>query len=180
KLNVKLQSIILTIRHMRKPVIAAVHGFAAGAGFPLALACDMVIAAESAKFNSAYVNIGLSPDGGPTFFLPRMVGIHRANYLLMTGDTIDAQTAYGMGIVNQVVSDSELMDAARKMAQRLASGPSLALARIKELVNQSFSQGLANQMERERQLIADSTRTADFKEGMTAFFEKRPPNFKGA
>lgn len=174
-----LHNVVATIRRMSKPVIAAVNGVAAGAGFPLALACDIVIAVEDARFNLAYANIGLSPDGGSTYVVARLLGWQRACYLTFTGEFIDARKGLEWGFVNQVVEPEELMPTAQALASRLASGPTLALARAKELLNHSLSQGLETQMEGERDGVSTVATTADFKEGLTAFFEKRRPHFEG-
>jgi 2-(1,2-epoxy-1,2-dihydrophenyl)acetyl-CoA isomerase len=179
RLTVPLHALIAEIRHMNKPVIAAINGFASGAGFSLALACDLIVAAESARFNSAYINIGLTPDGALTCFLPRLIGLQRASYLIFSGELVDARAAYEMGFVNRVVKDDELMKAVNELAARLAAAPTLAIARSKQLINQSILGMLETQMEQERQTIASSALTGDFKEGVTAFFAKRKAEFKG-
>lgn len=163
---------------MPKPVICAVNGVAAGAGFPLAVCCDIVIAAESARFSLAYVNIGLNPDGGSTFLLSRVLGLQRTCHLAFTGEFVDARRAQEWGLVNQVVKDEELMETATSLARKLASGPTLAMARAKALINQSLTESMETQMENETRAIALSAATDDFREGVTAFLEKRPPNFK--
>lgn len=179
KLTRYLHPAMASIRRMPKPVIAAVNGFASGIGFSLALNCDLILAARSARFNSAYILIGLVPDGGLTFHLPRLIGLHRANQLFFTGEQIDAQQALELGFVNQVVADEELMSTAEALARRLAQAPTLAIARTKELVNLSFHENLDTQMEHELQTISEMGKTRDFKEGIQAFFEKRKADFKG-
>lgn len=179
RLTVPLHAIIAEIRRLNKPVIAAINGFASGAGFSLALACDLIVAAESARFNSAYISIGLTPDGSLTCFLPRLVGLQRASYLIFSGDMVDARAACELGFVNQVVKDDELMKAATELAARLAAAPTLAIARSKQLINQSILGSLETQMEQERQTVSISASTEDFKEGILAFFAKRQAEFKG-
>ncbi|MFQ5925514.1 MAG: enoyl-CoA hydratase/isomerase family protein [Dehalococcoidia bacterium] len=179
RLTIQFHTIVSDIRRMNKPVIAAVKGVASGAGFPLALACDLVIAAEGTRFNAAYVLIGLSPDGGLTYFLPRLVGLQRASQLFFSGDVVDAERGLEMGFVNQVVKEEELMEVAYALASRLASAPTLAIAEAKQLINCSLSESLESQLENERQAIARSAGTEDFKEGISAFFEKRKASFKG-
>jgi 2-(1,2-epoxy-1,2-dihydrophenyl)acetyl-CoA isomerase len=173
-----LHPVVSVIRRMPKPVIAAVNGVAAGAGFPLAVCCDIVIAAESARFSLAYVNIGLNPDGGSTFLLPRVLGLQRSLYLAFTGEFVNAQRAEEWGLVNQVVKDEELMETTTALAQKLAAGPTLAMGRAKALINQSLNESLETQMENETRAIALSGATEDFQEGVTAFLSKRSPNFQ--
>jgi len=179
KLTIQLHAIISAIRRMNKPVIAAVKGTVSGGGFSMALACDLIIAAEGTRFNSAYVLIGLSPDGGLTYFLPRLVGQQRANQLFFSGDFVDAVKGFEMGFVNQVVKEEELMETAYALASRLASSPTLAIAETKQLANRSLSESLESQMENERQAIARCGGSDDFREGITAFFDKRKPTFTG-
>lgn len=174
-----LHNVVATIRRMKKPVIAAINGVTAGGAFPLALACDIVIASEEARFNLAYANIGLCPDGGSTHLVARLLGWQRVCYLTFTGEFIDARKGQEWGFVNQVVKPEELMPTAEALASRLASGPTLALARAKELLNHSLSQGLETQMEEERDGVSTMAATADFQEGLAAFFEKRRPRFQG-
>jgi len=178
-LTFHLHNTISAIRRINKPVIAAVNGIASGAGFSLALACDLVIAAEGAKFNSAYVNVGLSPDGGLTYFLPRIIGLQRVTQLYLTGEFVDASGGLTMGFINQVVKDEELMTAANAVASKLASAPARAIAETKQLLNRSFSESLESQLENERLAIARCGGSDDFKEGLSAFFEKRKADFKG-
>ncbi len=173
-----LHPAVSAIRSMPKPVICAVNGVAAGAGFSLALTCDIVIAAESSRFTMAYVNIGLNPDGSSTFFLPRLVGLQRASYLFLTGDLVDARKGMELGFVNQVVKDEELMSVTNTLATKLAAGPTLAMGRAKELINRSLTESLETQMEHENRAIAASAATEDFKEGVSAFLEKRQPDYK--
>ena len=179
KLTNLLHPIISAIRRMPKPVIAAVNGFASGAGFSLTLACDLVIAAESARFNSAYILIGLSPDGSLTYFLPRLIGLQRANWLFFSGEQVSAQQGHQMGFVNQVVADEELAEAAQALARRLAAAPTMAIAMTKQVVNTSLTETLETQMENERIHIACAGGTEDFREGLDAFFTKRKAEFKG-
>ena len=174
-----LHECVLLIRDLPVPVIAAVNGVAAGGGCNLALACDFVIAGQTALFNQAFVRIGLTPDCGGTFILPRLVGWRRATELLMTGEFIDAETAVRQGLINSVVPDDELEAATLRLAAKLAAGPTAAIARTKRLLNQAGTNGYAAQLQAEFQVQLESGRTNDFAEGITAFLEKRVPEFTG-
>ncbi len=174
-----LHDVILLIRETPIPFIAAVNGVCAGAGTNFALACDLIVAAEDASFNEAFVRIGLSPDCGGTFFLPRAVGEKVAAELFMTGGTVDAGRALQIGMINRVVPANELMDEAGKLAAKLAAGPTGSIGRIKKMINASYSNDLRRQLELEHQCQIESGRSADFKEGVWAFFEKRPAKFTG-
>ena len=169
---------IKAIREIPKPVIAAVNGTAAGAGFSLTLPCDFRIAAESAAFVMAFVRIGLIPDAASTYFLPRLVGPARAAELMMLGDSIDAQRAEEIGLVSRVVADPELMPAARALAERLAAGPR-SLAYIKEALRLSPTHTLDEQLAVEERLQEQAVATDDFFEGVGAFLQKRHPSFRG-
>jgi 2-(1,2-epoxy-1,2-dihydrophenyl)acetyl-CoA isomerase len=162
-----------------KPVITGVNGVAAGGGFALALAGDVVVAAESARFTMAYSRIGATPDGSSTYWLPRLVGVRRAVELFYTNRVLTAQEALAWGLVSRVVPDAELAEALRRQAVELAEGPTLALGRGKALFHASTTESLETQMERESQAIARSGHTEDFAEGVRAFAEKRPPTFRG-
>jgi 2-(1,2-epoxy-1,2-dihydrophenyl)acetyl-CoA isomerase len=175
----RLHAGILEIRRMPKPVIARVHGFAAGAAMSLTMACDLVVAAESARFNIAYARVGLSPDGGSTYFLPRLVGQRKALEIFFTADIIEAAEAARLGLVNWVVPDGELEKTTRDLALRLARGPALALGRTKELVNGSLGESLESQLDNEEETILRTVVSEDFGEGVRAFVEKREPGFKG-
>jgi 2-(1,2-epoxy-1,2-dihydrophenyl)acetyl-CoA isomerase len=174
-----LNECILLLQQVPLPVIAAVNGAASGGGCNLALACDIVIAAESALFNQAFVKVGLSPDCGGTYVLPRLVGLKKAAELFMTGDVVDARTAASMGMINRAVADDELMDAAMSLAIRLAQSPTASIAKTKRLLAESATNNLATQLELERQAQIESGQTKDFLEGVAAFIEKRPPRFTG-
>ncbi len=174
-----LNECIMLIQSLPLPVIAAVNGAASGGGCNFALACDIVIAARSAKFNQAFVKVGLSPDCGGTYVLPRLVGLRRATELLMTGDVVDAERAAEMGMINAAVSDDELMDMALSLAAKLAQAPTSAIAQTKKLLAASATNNLAAQLEAERQAQIESGQTKDFREGVAAFIEKRPPRFTG-
>jgi 2-(1,2-epoxy-1,2-dihydrophenyl)acetyl-CoA isomerase len=167
------------ITRMAKPVIAAVNGVAAGAGMSLAMACDLAVAAESARFTMAYSRIGATPDGSSTYFLPRLVGLRRALELTYTNRVLTAREAEAWGLVNLVVPDADFPAAVIALAAELAAGPTLALGRAKQLFSMSGHESLETQMEHEAQLIALSSRTADFREGVRAFTEKRQPVFSG-
>ena len=155
------------------------NGFASGGGCNLALACDLVIAAESAKFNQAFIKIGLTPDCGGTFMLPRLVGWKKATELLFTGDLVDAQAAAEMGMINSVTPDQELMSRAMAMAEQLAQAPTAAIAEIKKLLDASAANDLRSQLDLEHKTQIESGKTKDFVEGVSAFLEKRPPRFVG-
>ena len=174
-----LNLIILGMRHLKKPIIGAINGVATGAGFSFVMACDIVIASERARFGEAYTAIGLVPDGGASYFLPMLVGYHKAMELILTSDIIDAQQALRLNLVNNVVPHESLMETAEKLAARLAAGASLALSRSKELVNRSFTSSLETQLECEAEYQIQSSVTEDHQEGLAAFFEKRRPVFKG-
>ncbi len=175
----QLHGVIKLIRETPIPFIAAVNGVCAGAGVNFALACDIVIASDDASFREAFVRIGLSPDCGGTFFLPRAVGEKIAAELLMTGDAVSAERALAIGMINQVVASADLAAEASKLAAKLATGPTGAIGRIKRMLNASFSNDLTSQLVLEHQCQIESGRGADFKEGVTAFFEKRAPVFIG-
>ena len=161
------------------PVIAAVNGVATGGGCNFALACDLVLAAESAQFNQAFIKVGLTPDCGGTFILPRLVGWRRATELLMTGDMVDARRAAEMGMINRVIADEELMTEALLLAERLASAPTAAIAQIKRLIEESATNDYNAQLDLEHKAQLQSGKTRDFREGVAAFIEKRPPRFTG-
>ena len=163
----------------RAPVIAAVNGTAAGAGFSLAMAADLAIAEEQAVFTMAYTNAGLSPDGSSTYFMPRKIGDRRTRELMLTNRLLTAPEALDWGVVNQVVEGGGALAAARVMATGMAQGPTEAYAQVKRLLDSSFSQSLETQMELEARAIADQVASVDGQEGMLAFVEKRKPQFRG-
>ena len=174
-----LHDCIKVIRRFPAPVIAAVNGPAFGAGCNLALACDLVIAGESAQFNESFVRIGLSTDCGGTYILPRLVGPKRAAEMLFTGATITAPEAAAMGMINRSVPDATLLPTVQALASQLAQGPTGALARIKELLEQSAHNDYCAQLDAEGRTQLISGQSSDFKEGVAAFFAKRPPRFTG-
>jgi 2-(1,2-epoxy-1,2-dihydrophenyl)acetyl-CoA isomerase len=171
--------LIRSIRALPKPVIAAVNGVAAGGGANLALACDIVLAARSARFDQAFVRISLMPDLGGTWFLPHTVGDARARALAMLGSSVSAEDAQRMGMVWQVFDDSALMGEATKLARKLAAGPTLSYAAIKNALNRAGTNSLDQQLDLERDAQRALGRSADFKEGVAAFLAKRPANFTG-
>lgn len=174
-----LHECILLIRRAPLPFIAAVNGAASGAGCNLALACDLVIAGETARFNQAFIKIGLVPDCGGTFILPRLIGWKRAMELMMTGEIVTAEHALAMGMINAVVPDEELLPRALAMAEKLAQAPTAAIGRIKELLEASATNDYGGQLGLERESQIQSGLTKDFKEGVAAFIEKRPAKFVG-
>jgi|SRR5687768_15370830 len=174
-----LHNIIRAIRKSPVPFVAAVNGVCAGAGVNFALACDIVIADEEATFREAFVRIGLTPDCGGTFFLLCVLDEKPAYEMFMTGDAIPAQRAVEMGMINKVVPAAQLQDEAQKMAAKLAAGPSASIARIKRMMNATFTNDLNAQLEMEAACQLESGRGTDFKEGVDAFFEKRAPSFSG-
>ena len=175
----QLHHAILALRRAPKPVLASVHGAVAGAGVSLMAAADLAIAAEGTKFTFAYSKIGTSPDGGATYFLPRLVGARRALELMLLSDTFDAQAALRLGLVNWVTGAERLGSETEAIARRIALGPTLAFCEIKRLVNESYDRALAAQLDAEVEAFARCAATRDFAEGVTAFVEKRKPNFKG-
>lgn len=174
-----LHGVIKLIREAPIPFVAAVNGVCAGAGTNFALACDLIVADENATFNEAFVRIGLSPDCGGTYFLPRAIGEKLAAELFMLGGTIDAARALQIGMINRVVAAESLIDEARSIADKLAAGPTGSIGRIKRMLNSTFSNDLDAQLALEHECQIDSGRSNDFREGVTAFFEKRPPAFTG-
>jgi len=177
-LREKYNPIILRMRRTEKIVLAAVNGVAAGAGCNLALACDLRIASEEAKFIEAFVLVGLAPDCGGSFFLPRLVGLSKAMELLLLGEPVDAQEALRIGLVAKVFPSAELSKAAQEIAERLAQGPR-SVGLIKRAVNRALLPGLEAQLEYEAYLQEIAGRSADFDEGVRAFLEKRQPVFTG-
>lgn len=171
--------IVRTIRQIDKPVICAVNGVAAGAGANLAFACDFVLAASDASFIQSFSKIGLVPDTGGTFFLPRLVGMARATALMMLGDKVSAQDAVAMGLILRAVESSTLMEEATALARTLAARPTRGLGLIKRALNASATNGLDEQLALEAQLQAEAGSTADYQEGVKAFLEKRTPAFVG-
>jgi len=178
-LTVSLHEAIATMAHMNKPVITAVNGAAAGAGFSLAIAGDLVLAADNARFIVAYSAIGLAPDGSSTFTLPRLIGAKRAFELIYTNQALAASEAKDFGLVNQVFAAAKFSDLVRDFAVGIAKGPTAALGYAKRLLTLSAQNSLETQMEHERRAIAACGRTADFREGADAFLAKRPAKFQG-
>jgi len=171
--------LVRMLRGLKLPVIAAVNGAAAGAGANLAFACDIVLAARSAYFLQAFVRIGLVPDSGGTWFLPRLAGDARARGLAMLGDKLPAERAEAWGLIWKCVDDAALMDEARAMAANLATQPTAALAQIKQALNAAPANSLDQQLDLERDLQRAAGRSDDYREGVAAFMEKRAPRFTG-
>jgi 2-(1,2-epoxy-1,2-dihydrophenyl)acetyl-CoA isomerase len=178
-LRERYHPVILAMRSMPKPVVCAVNGPAAGAGMSIALAGDIVLAARSAYFVQAFSKIGLVPDAGSTWFLPRYAGDVRARAMALLAERIDAPTAERFGLVWQVLDDEQLMPQARQLAARLAAQPTRACALIKQALNDSFGRDLPAQLELEATLQTQAGRTEDFAEGVAAFLQRRAPQFKG-
>ncbi len=173
------RDVVLQIVTMEKPVIASVNGIAAGAGCNLALACDYRIASDAAKLGETFVKIGLHPDWGGTWLLPRLAGRSRAAELLMTGRIVDANEALEIGIVDRVVPAAELATETAKLAQSIAAAPPIAVAGIKRALTASERNDLRTQLELEAEHQSRAFQSRDAAEGMDAFFEKRPPAFRG-
>lgn len=172
--------IIRKIRNIEKPIVAAVNGVAAGAGASIALACDITVATESATFVQAFSKIGLIPDSGATFILPRLVGRQKAAALMMTAESITAKDAEKMGMIYKTFSNDEFEKESWKLVSRLAKMPTKALGLTKKLLNESINNDLEKQLNMEDKYQIISANTDDFKEGVQSFLEKRKPKFKGS
>lgn len=179
EMTMHFHAAVSRFNRMDAPVVGAVNGMAAGAGFSLSSSCDILLAAESAVFLSAYTASALTPDGSSTYFIPRLVGLRRAMDLMLTNRRLSAAEALEWGMVSQVVPDDDLMSTATELAARLAIGPTKAFGATKRMLHDSLSSSLETQMELEARTIADITKTADAREGITAFLEKRRPSFTG-
>ena len=171
--------IILKLRAIEKPVIAAVNGVAAGAGANIALACDIVLAKESAAFIQAFSKIGLIPDSGGTFMLPRLVGLQKAMALMMTGEKVNASAAEKMNMIYKAIPDDDFAEYLQQFALQIAQMPTKGLGLTKKALNAAYSNDLTSQLALEEKLQTEAGQTHDFKEGVSAFLEKRKPTFKG-
>lgn len=171
--------IISLIRNLNKPIVAAVNGIAAGAGANIALCCDITVATSSASFIQAFSKIGLIPDSGGTFFLPRLVGIQKATAFMMLGEKVSATEAERSGMIYKVFSDELFLEESTKIASALAQLPTMALSYTKQALNNSCNNSLVKQLQEEDRLQQLAAKTSDFKEGVVAFIEKRKPNFTG-
>ena len=174
-----LHEALALMAEMPQPVIAGLHGAVAGAGLSIALTCDLAIAADDTRFTLANARIGASLDGSSSWFLPRVVGLRKAMEIALLAETFDAAEAARLGLVNRVVPARDLVAETEALAERLAAGPTLAYGRIKRLLRDSFGRSLGEQLEAERAAFCASAATADFAEGVTAFFDKRPPRYEG-
>jgi 2-(1,2-epoxy-1,2-dihydrophenyl)acetyl-CoA isomerase len=179
ELRLRYNPIILAMRRLEKPIVGAINGVAAGAGISIALACDIAIAAETATFIEAFSRVGLVPDTGSTWFLPRLVGSARAAEMMFTADPVDAATAERIGLINRVVPADQLMTEATSLAARLAKSAPIALALAKRALNRTYDMNLEEALDFEAQLQSVAGRSADHKEGVAAFVQKRPPRFTG-
>ncbi|QNH62230.1 enoyl-CoA hydratase-related protein [Hymenobacter sediminicola] len=171
--------IVELIRALDKPVVAAVNGVAAGAGANLALACDIVVAKESASFIQAFSKIGLIPDSGGTYFLPRLIGMQRASALMLTGDKVSATEAVQMGMIYKAFADDVFEQEVQTLVRKLAAMPTKGLAYTKQLLNVTFSKDLTQQLRYEADFQLRAGATSDYREGVSAFLEKRQPSFTG-
>lgn len=173
------EQVVLKIRRLPKPVIACINGVAAGGGASLALACDLRIASEDARFFLAYANIGATADGGSTYYLPRLVGPALAMEVYLMKQPISAQRAMELGLVNRVLPSEELDKHTMELAHQLASGPTVAYGRVKALIDRAWDVDLESRLAEEARTLGETALTADFQEGITAFVEKRAPQFLG-
>jgi 2-(1,2-epoxy-1,2-dihydrophenyl)acetyl-CoA isomerase len=180
EVTVYLHAAVSHFTRMGAPVIAAINGTAAGGGMGLVCCADIVLAAESARFTMAYTAAGLTPDMSTTYYLPRLVGMRRALELTLTNRVLSAQEALEWGLVTRIAPDIGLMEQAQELARQLASGPTLALKAAKRLLYNGWTESLETQMELESRSISDMGRTADTREGIAAFVEKRQPKYTGA
>jgi 2-(1,2-epoxy-1,2-dihydrophenyl)acetyl-CoA isomerase len=171
--------LVLAMVHCPKPIVGAINGVAAGVGVQLALACDLIVAADTARFVQVFARRGLIPDGGAAFLLPRLVGLAKAKELLFLGDDVHAADALAMGLVNRVVPGEELLEAARALAHRLASGPTFAIGLTKTLVHRSLDVDFATSLALEAHMQATNSGTDDVREGLMSFVERRTPRFRG-
>ncbi|MGG3916262.1 enoyl-CoA hydratase/isomerase family protein [Rossellomorea vietnamensis] len=174
-----LNSCIKAIKTIEKPVIASVHGFAAGAGFNLALACDVIIASETSQFALSFSKVGLISDGGGSYFLPRLIGPHLAKEFFFTGEAVSARRMYELGVINRLVPADSLEEKANELAATLAAGPSKAYGMMKKMIDRSFTTTLDEILEQERITQTLMISTEDHAEGVSAFKEKRIPLFSG-
>ncbi|MEP1214163.1 MAG: enoyl-CoA hydratase-related protein [Marinobacter sp.] len=179
RIHTNLNGIMYTMRRLNKPIIASVSGAAAGAGISLALNCDLVIASDDAFFTLAYSRIASSPDGGATYYLPRLVGTKKAMEIALLGDRFTAAEARDMGMINRVVPAADLEEQTQKLAERLAKGPSKAYGNIKQLILQSSENSLEQQLQSEAETFGATVMAEDWVEGVSAFNEKRKPQFTG-
>ena len=178
RMTVYLHSVISTMRRIPKPIIAAVNGPADGAGFSLALAADFILASDQASFAMSYIQLGITPNGGSSYFLTRLVGPARAAELIMTGKTISARKAFEWGIVSGVVAHDNLSTESRALAQYFAQGPGIAFGRSKRLIEQANTKSLEDQLEEERHSMMTTVKSDDFKEGLQSFIDKKKAKFK--
>ncbi len=179
ELRLRYNPIILAMRRLEKPIVGAINGVAAGAGISIALACDIILAADNATFIEAFGRVGLVPDTGSTWFLPRLVGRARAAEMMFTADPIDAATAERIGLINRVVPADQLMDEATSLAARLAKSAPIALALSKRALNRTYDMNLEEALDYEAQLQSVAGRSNDHMEGVAAFVEKRTARFTG-
>jgi 2-(1,2-epoxy-1,2-dihydrophenyl)acetyl-CoA isomerase len=175
----KLNELILLMKDTEKPIIAAVHGFAAGAGFNLVLACDLIVAAEDSKFALSFSQVGLISDGGGSYSLPRLIGPHLAKQFFFTAEPIPAERLYQLGVINYLVPTENMQEETTKLALKLAHGPGRAFGKQKKLIDKSFTSSLEEILEQERLIQPLMVETEDHQEGIAAFKEKRKPAFKG-
>lgn len=175
----RLNELILLMKETEKPIIAAVHGFAAGAGVNLALACDLIVAAEESKFALSFSQVGLISDGGGSYLLPRLIGPQLAKQFFFTAEPIPAERLYQLGVINYLVPVEKLQEETTKFALRLAHGPGRAYGKQKKLIDQAFTSTLEEILEQERLVQTLMVQTEDHQEGIAAFKEKRKPVFKG-
>jgi len=175
----RLHDMMLTMKQLDKPILGAINGPAVGAGFSIAAACDLLVATESAYFSLAYLKIGLSPDGGSTYFLPRSLGTHKTYELLCFGDRLSAQDAKGLGLVAQVFPDASFQEESMKVLKRLGDLPTRAAAVGKKLIFESFNHSIETQLNRETQGVKQTAFGKDFFEGVSSFVQKKSPEFTG-
>ncbi len=175
----QLNQAVLAMKRLAVPIVAQVHGFCVGAGFNLALACDLIVAADTAQFMMSFVQVGLISDGGGMYFLPRLVGTHKAKELLFLGDPISAMTARELGIVNRMVPEPDLQKEVEQLMDRFVRGPGLAIGQMKLLADKAMVSSLEEMLLVEQTTQPKMVASADHQEGVRAFLEKRPPRFQG-